>query len=130
MIVKITTDKAIIENGNGRIAYVNTSFGRTSLAAEQPQKTVAEVMAIWGDKPTVPDPVPAPILPPTADQQIAALKLQIAASDYKIIKCGECKLAGKPMPYDIAALHAERQALRDKINVLEAEQVSMVNVKN
>lgn len=110
----------IIVNGENECAYKNHTLGRLMVAKNCTPEIVAEVMAIWGDKPTVPDPVPAPILPPTTDQRIAALKLQIAASDYKIIKCSECKLAGQPMPYDIAALHAERQALRDKINVLEA----------
>ena len=40
-------------------------------------------------------------------------------NDYKIIKCSEASLVGEEMPYDITALHAERQALRDKINELE-----------
>ena len=31
----------------------------------------------------------------------------------------EASLLGRPMPYDVAALHAERQALRDRINALE-----------
>ena len=52
--------------------------------------------------------------------KIEALKAQLSSSDYKIIKCAECSLAGLEAPYDIAALHAERQALRDRINALEA----------
>lgn len=58
---------------------------------------------------------------PTAEEQIAALKAGLEATDYKIIKCSEYQLAGLELPYDVAALHAERQALRDKINALEAE---------
>lgn len=57
---------------------------------------------------------------PTTEEQIAALKAQISASDYKVIKCAECSLAGLPSPYDIVTLNAERQAIRDQINVLEA----------
>ncbi|MEG0490491.1 MAG: hypothetical protein RR560_04205 [Hydrogenoanaerobacterium sp.] len=129
MITNLSKDSVSIftqtNNINHRKAYINSLNGRAELQADQSPKTVAEVMTVWGDKPTVPDTVPAPILPPITDQQIAALKSQIADSDYKIIKCSECKLAGKPMPYDIAALHAERQVLRDKINVLEAEQVNI-----
>ena len=53
-----------------------------------------------------------------ADQQIAALKTRLAETDYDIIKCTEYQLAGLDMPYDIAALHTERQALRDQINAL------------
>lgn len=51
--------------------------------------------------------------------EIDMLKRKISDTDYKIIKCHEYTLVGKPLPYDIEALHAERQALRDKINELE-----------
>lgn len=52
---------------------------------------------------------------------IQALKDSLAESDYKVVKCYEASLTGEELPYDIAALHAERQAQRDKINELEAE---------
>ena len=58
---------------------------------------------------------------PTKEDQIEELKEQLASTDYKIIKCSECSLAGEELPYDIAELHTERQALRDQINELEAE---------
>lgn len=51
--------------------------------------------------------------------RIAELKGQLNSTDYKIIKCSECSLAGVELPYDIAKLHADRQALRDEINELE-----------
>lgn len=51
--------------------------------------------------------------------QIAELKQQLSATDYKVIKCAECQLMGEEMPYDVADLHAERQAIRDQINLLE-----------
>lgn len=41
--------------------------------------------------------------------------------DYRIIKCYEAALAKKDAPYDVDALIAERQKVRDKINELEAE---------
>ena len=41
---------------------------------------------------------------------------ELAEGDYKVIKCMEAFLCGEPLPYDIAALHAERQALREIIN--------------
>ena len=41
-------------------------------------------------------------------------------TDYKITKCYEYFLAGKQLPYDINALHEERQAFRDEINKLES----------
>lgn len=58
----------------------------------------------------------------TAEQEIAQLKMQLYETDYKIIKCSEYQLAGLELPYDIATLHTERQALRDRINELEVAQ--------
>ena len=55
----------------------------------------------------------------TSAEQIEALKKQLSSTDYKVIKCAECQLLGQEMPYDVAALHAERQAIRDEINKLE-----------
>ena len=57
----------------------------------------------------------------TSEEQITELKAQLSATDYKIIKCSEYQLAGLDMPYDIAELHAQRQAIRDQINQLEQE---------
>lgn len=57
--------------------------------------------------------------PPTPAQEIAALKYELSTTDYRVIKCAEASLLGAPIPYDVAALHAERQALRDRINELE-----------
>lgn len=109
-----------IDEGLHRIGYVNSPSGRAALAAEQPSEIVDEVMAVWGDTPTVPDDRPEPPFVPTTVQQIADLKQQLEATDYQIIKCSECQLAGQPIPYDVETLHTERQALRDQINKLEA----------
>lgn len=54
-------------------------------------------------------------------QQIAALKETLESSDYQIIKCYEYALNNLTLPYDVAALHEERQALRDQINELEKQ---------
>lgn len=54
-------------------------------------------------------------------QQIASLKETLESSDYQIIKCYEYALNNLALPYDIAALHEERQALRDQINELEKQ---------
>lgn len=51
--------------------------------------------------------------------QINNLKEQLASTDYKIIKCTECSMVGEEMPYNVNELHAERQAIRDEINLLE-----------
>lgn len=53
--------------------------------------------------------------------QINDLKAQIAASDYKVIKTYEYTLLGEQIEYDMEAVHAERQALRDQINSLETQ---------
>ena len=41
--------------------------------------------------------------------------------DWKIVKCYEAKLQNKEMPYDLDTLLAQRQAVRDEINRLQAE---------
>ena len=56
-------------------------------------------------------------------QEIANLLSSLSSSqspigDWKVAKCYEYSLAGLPMPYDIADLHAKRQAVRDRINQL------------
>lgn len=65
---------------------------------------------------------------PTAEElrdrrymEIEHLKSELQESDYKVIKCAEAMAVGAEMPYDVASLHKERQALRDKINELESE---------
>ena len=56
---------------------------------------------------------------------IDALKAQIAESDYKVIKCAEAQLMGEELPYNVAELHAQRQAIRNEINVLESEILNL-----
>ena len=65
---------------------------------------------------------------PTAEElmdrrymEIERLKSELQESDYKVIKCAEAMAVGAEMPYNVASLHKERQALRDKINKLESE---------
>ena len=52
---------------------------------------------------------------------IESLKSELQESDYKVIKCAEAMAVGAEMPYNMTALHKERQALRYKINELESE---------
>jgi len=51
--------------------------------------------------------------------EIDYLKEKLAETDYKIIKSYEYQLAGLELPYDVQELHTERQAIRDRINLLE-----------
>jgi hypothetical protein len=60
------------------------------------------------------------------ESQIQTLisRLQAPTSDigdWKIVKCYEAKLQNKEMPYDLDTLLAQRQAVRDEINRLQAE---------
>ncbi len=51
------------------------------------------------------------------------LEDSLRAGDYKVIKCAEDKARGVAkgnLPYDIDALHEERQQKRDRINEIEA----------
>lgn len=50
---------------------------------------------------------------------LKAFQNKLSESDYKIIKCYEYSLAGLELPYDINALHAEREAIREEIRLLE-----------
>lgn len=59
-------------------------------------------------------------VPASVASQVSVLKRRLGETDYKIIKCSECSLLGTPMPYDVAALHKERQVIRDEINKAQA----------
>lgn len=65
---------------------------------------------------------PIPDAEPSVEDQIAELKTALTETDYKIIKCSEYQLAGLELPYDISAVHEERQMLRDRINALESKE--------
>lgn len=52
---------------------------------------------------------------------IESLKSELQESDYKVIKCAEAMCLNEELPYNMTALHKERQALRDKINELEEQ---------
>lgn len=53
------------------------------------------------------------------EQRIRDLTCDLSAGDYRVIKCYEAQLVGEPMPYDMAAIHQERQTIRDRINELQ-----------
>ena len=53
------------------------------------------------------------------EQEIRNLECDLAASDYKVIKCYEAQLVGEPLPYDKDVIHTDRQAIRDRINELQ-----------
>ena len=75
---------------------------------------------------TPPQPTEEEIARQEALASIESLKAQLAESDYKVIKIAECMALDLPAPYDVAALHQERQAIRDQINALEQSLESEV----
>lgn len=59
--------------------------------------------------------------------EIERIKSELQDSDYKVIKCAEAICLNEEFPYNMTALHKERQALRDRINQLEMEVQSVEN---
>lgn len=53
------------------------------------------------------------------EQEIISLEWVLRATDYKIIKAYEYEMCGTKAPYDIEAVHKERQAQRDRINEIQ-----------
>lgn len=75
---------SILLDGIGRRAYLNSSSGRAALLADctahDAKEVYDEVMAVWGETPTVPDePLPPE---PTLDELKAQKKAEIAAARY------------------------------------------------
>lgn len=66
-----------------------------------------------------PTPTAEEIAQQEREARIWELKDALAQGDYKIIKCAEVQLTNEPMPYDVATLVAERNAMRKEINELE-----------
>lgn len=60
-------------------------------------------------------------------REINDLKKGLSDNDYKVTKCMEATLLNMPLPYDIQAVHAENQAMRDRIN--EIEEFISLNVE-
>lgn len=82
----------------------------------------AEMYAEAGYMPyTPPTPTAEEIAQVERDARMKELQELIAKTDWKITKTCEYQLLGLPAPYDVAQLHAERQALRDEYNQLESD---------
>ena len=94
----------------------------TEITVEKDGTTVTQKKRFWTAEDFEEVQMYIPYREKTAAEKIAELKAQLAATDYKVIKCSECQLLGQEMPYDVAELHAERQAIRDEINRLEQEK--------
>lgn len=93
----------------------------TEITVVKDGKTVTQKKRFWAAEDYEEVQMYIPYREKTAAEKIAELKAQLSATDYKVIKCSECQLLGQEMPYDVAELHAQRQAIRDEINRLEQE---------
>lgn len=55
----------------------------------------------------------------TTEEKIIRLKNRLLETDHMVVECYEHSLLGLEMPYDIAALHTERQTIKDEIETLQ-----------
>lgn len=60
--------------------------------------------------------------------EIDAIKAELSKTDYQVIKCYEASLVGEELPYDIKALHTERDLKRAKINTLETNLLNLTSL--
>ena len=110
----------IDENGYIKEIYIIQEGEETELITNQPPQGLYR--AKWTGQEWVEDMSQEEIDEldnPTKEQEIITAKRQLEETDYKIIKSSEYQLLGLEVPYNLEELHAERQALRDKINELE-----------
>lgn len=94
-------DCSVVIDGIGRRAYINNTSGRTVLLADctahDAKDVYDEVMAVWGENPTVPDePLPPE---PTLDELKAQKKAEIAAARYAA-ETGGCTVDGVSIATD------------------------------
>lgn len=58
--------------------------------------------------------------------EIDAIKAELSETDYQVIKCYEASLVGEELPYDIKALHEDRNEKRAQINALESNLTNLM----
>lgn len=58
--------------------------------------------------------------------EIDAIKAELSETDYQVIKCYEASLVGEEQPYDIKALHEDRNEKRAQINALETNLTNLM----
>ena len=101
---KLTADSANIltktyENGeqvglNHRCSYANSESGRVLLIANEPKDIVTEIMAVWGNSPTVEEPeIPEFEVKPTTEERVSEIEEQLLASDETVIALYELQTA-------------------------------------
>ena len=60
--------------------------------------------------------------------EIDAIKAELSETDYQVIKCYEASLVGEELPYDIKALHKDRDLKRAEINTLETNLLNLTSL--
>ena len=60
--------------------------------------------------------------------EIDAIKAELSETDYQVIKCCEASLVGEELPYDIKALHRDRDLKRAEINTLETNLLNLTSL--
>ena len=108
--LNLSTDSRILS-----VTYAKYASANAILVDTLPEGDITNYLYIADEY--IYSPLPRPNY--EVQEEIASLKAELQSTDYKIIKCSEAQLVGEELPYDIVALHEERQALRDKINELE-----------
>lgn len=58
--------------------------------------------------------------------EIDAIKAELSETDYQVIKCYEASLVGEELPYDIKALHEDRNEKRAQINEFETNLTNLM----
>ena len=58
--------------------------------------------------------------------EIDAIKAELSETDYQVTKCYEASLVGEELPYDIKALHEDRNEKRAQINALETNLTNLM----
>lgn len=53
---EVEVEREVQVGSNHRCAYSNSESGRAMLVEKEPEDIVAEVMAVWGDTPTLEEP--------------------------------------------------------------------------
>ena len=57
----------------------------------------------------------------TTEEKLIRLKARLLETDHMVVECYEHSMLGKEMPYDIVALHEERQEIKHEIESLQSE---------
>lgn len=139
-VVQVLPQEDTADNLSGFMLYVDRQMshkvGDYSMYRTRYKDTDDSGMYLSTGEVYVEPPAPKPEPEPTPEEiaeaerqakiaelctQIDTLKMQINATDYKIIKSSEYSQVGSETEYDMQALHEERQAIRDQINELQKQ---------